>query len=121
MTDEQKALAWLNRAMLYEELGMFGMPVSNPHRATIKAMLASPRLPAEPDSDMSIAMAKALNTPGDSWHKARCAYRALRAHLAGDKPAPVTITPHQGEQIIAALGEMRDLLSRCLDDIGGRK
>jgi hypothetical protein len=76
------ALAWLDRAILYEEAKRFGSPESDRHRATVKAMLAAPRMP-EPDAvseDALQAMRDAWDH--DGWHTAgRAVYRALYAHL----------------------------------------
>jgi hypothetical protein len=113
MTDEQAALAWLHNVSTGSLEGLALTKDSAANARVLKARLASPRLPAEPSEDVLQAM-RAMEPRINAY----AFYRALRAHLAGDKPAEPAITPHQGEQIIAALGEMRDLLSRCLDNIG---
>jgi hypothetical protein len=128
--DEQKALAWLDQ---WVNRGSF--VTDQRIGRTLQAMLASPRLPATPTPDAFDHIRFVLRDNDVQLGPAAFAvvWRTIHAHLAGDKPAPpaepapprsisgISITFEQGEQIIAALGEMRDLLSRCLDDIGDRK
>jgi hypothetical protein len=82
MTDEQKAaLEWLERwsgCLIGEE--------TNRAVATIKAVLAEPRLPAEPSEEALDAIRQACGTTG-----AISAYHALYAHLRKSQTKTVDV------------------------------
>lgn len=92
MTNEEKAaLEWLENGLKCWN------PATKAKGATLKAMLARPTLPEEPDPDALRAMRdasrdfNAYEFPGTYAH---CAYRALYAHLT--KPKTKTVWRVEG-------------------------
>ncbi len=83
--DKRDALAWLE-----QKTDMKTAPFDwRPHAHTIKALLAEPRMPEEPNADALEAMRKAvISTPIDDEGRSaviEAVYAALHAHLSKPK------------------------------------
>ncbi len=91
MTPEQvEAIEWLKRAIVYAEHDKGDCRISDPHRATIRAMLAEPRMPEKPTEEMMMILWRAFNSRAQYQGTAAMnAYNALRAELLKPKTKEV--------------------------------